>query len=62
MRTHRLDFWKIFVTKILKVILTDGVGGRLLALLVLPVVAGDGAVSGLRLQGLAVGADEDTRH
>lgn len=33
------------------------VGGRLLAPLVLSVVAGDGAVSGLGLNGLAIGAN-----
>lgn len=40
----------------------DGVGGRLAALLVLAVVAGDGAVGGLGLESLAVGGDEDRGH
>lgn len=40
----------------------DGVGRGLLALLVLAVVAGDGAVGGLGLKGLAVGGDEDGGH
>lgn len=40
----------------------DGVGGRLAALLVLAVVAGDGAVGGLGLEGLAIGGDEDRGH
>ena len=38
----------------------DGIGGGLLALLVLPVVASDGAVRGLGLHRLAVGANQDT--
>lgn len=40
----------------------DRVGGGLAALLVLAVVAGDGAVGGLGLEGLAVGGDEDGGH
>ena len=40
----------------------DGVGGRLIAFLVLAVVPGDGAVRGLGLEGLAVGGDEDRGH
>lgn len=37
----------------------DGVGARLVAFLVLAVVARDGAVGGFRLKGFAVGGDED---
>jgi hypothetical protein len=40
----------------------NGVGRRLVALLVLAVVARDGAVGGLGLEGLAVGGDEDRGH
>lgn len=40
----------------------DGVGGGLAALLVLTVVAGDGAVGGFGLKGLAVRGDEDRGH
>jgi len=40
----------------------DRVGGGGLALLVLAEVAGDGSVGSLRLDGLAVGADEDRGH
>ena len=40
----------------------DGVGGGLAALLVLAVVAGDGAVGGLGLEGLSVRGDEDGGH
>lgn len=40
----------------------NGVGRGLAALLVLAVVAGDGAVGGLGLKGLAVGGDEDGGH
>ena len=40
----------------------NGVGGGLVALLVLAVVAGDGTVGSLRLEGLAIGGDEDRGH
>lgn len=40
----------------------DGVGRRLVALLVLTVVTSDGAVGSLRLECLAVGGDEDRGH
>lgn len=40
----------------------NGVGGGLVALLVLTVVASDGAVGSLRLEALAVGGDEDRGH
>jgi hypothetical protein len=40
----------------------DGVGRCLVALLVLAVVARDGTVGGLGLEGLAVGGDEDRSH
>jgi hypothetical protein len=40
----------------------DGVGGGLVALLVLSVVAGDGSVGGFGFEGLAVGGDEDGGH
>ena len=40
----------------------DGVGRCLVALLVLAVVARDGAVGGLGLEGLAIGGDEDRGH
>ena len=40
----------------------DRVGRRLLALLPLPVVPGDGAVRRLRLDGLAVGGHQHRRH
>ena len=40
----------------------DGVGRGLVALLVLAVVASDGAVGGLSLEGLAVGGDENGGH
>jgi hypothetical protein len=40
----------------------DGVGGRFAALLVLAVVAGDGAVGGFSFEGLAVGGNEDGGH
>lgn len=40
----------------------DGVGGGLAALLVLAVVAGDGAVGSLGLAALAVGGEEDRGH
>lgn len=40
----------------------DGVGGGRVALLVLAVVAGHGAVGGFGFEGLAVGGDEDGGH
>lgn len=40
----------------------NGVSGGLTALLVLAIVAGDGAVGGLGLEGLAIGGDEDRGH
>jgi hypothetical protein len=40
----------------------NGVSGGLLALLVLPVVASDSSVGGLRLESLTVGGDEDRGH
>lgn len=40
----------------------DWVGGGLVALLVLTVVAGDGSVGGLRLKGLSVWGNEDGGH
>jgi hypothetical protein len=40
----------------------NGVGGGLVALLVLAVMAGDGSVRGLSLEGLAVGGNEDRGH
>lgn len=40
----------------------NGVGGGLVALLVLTVVASDGAVGSLGLEGLAIGGDEDRGH
>lgn len=40
----------------------NGVGRGLLALLVLTIVAGNGAVGGLGLERLAVGGDEDRGH
>lgn len=40
----------------------NGVGGGLVTLLVLTVVAGDGAMGSLRLEGLAIGGDEDGGH
>lgn len=41
---------------------SNGVGGGLVTLLVLTVVASDGAVGSLRLEGLAIGCDEDRGH
>jgi len=40
----------------------DGVGGGLVTLLVLAVVASDGSVSRLGLEGLSVGSDQDRGH
>ena len=40
----------------------NGVGGGLVALLVLAVVASDGTVGSLGLEGLAIGGDEDGGH
>jgi hypothetical protein len=40
----------------------NGVGGGLVALLVLAVMAGDGAVGGFGFEGFAVGGDEDGGH
>jgi len=40
----------------------NGVGGGLVTLLVLTVVASDSAVGSLRLEGLAIGGDEDGGH
>lgn len=40
----------------------NGVGRGLVALLVFTVVAGDSAMGGFRLEGLAIGSDEDGGH